>query len=144
MITMANRTKWASRILTTLVILAFVPSGIMKVIHHPTVVEGFSRMGLPGGAILPLGIVELFCLALYLVPRTTVLGTLLLTGYLGGATLANIINRSDFIHALVVGLLVWAGAWLRVAEFRTLVPIRKKATDARAAGGPYPAPRREP
>ena len=126
MITIANRTAtWAARILTTLVILAFVPSGIMKVIHHPTAVEGFRRMGIPEGAILLLGIVELSCLALYLSPRTTVLGTLLLTGYLGGATLANIINRSDFIHALVVGLFVWAGAWVRVPEIQALMPIRK-------------------
>lgn len=125
MSTMSKRTTWTVRILTTLVILAFVPSGTMKVIHHPMVVEGFGSMGIPEAAILPLGIVELACLALYLIPRTTVLGTLLLTGYLGGATLANIIHRSDFIHALVVGLLVWAGAWLRVAELQTLIPIRK-------------------
>ena len=148
MITVANRTsRWAARILTTLVVLAFVPSGIMKIVHHPTAVQGFSRMGIPEGAILTLGIVELSCLALYLIQRTTVLGTLLLTGYLGGATLANIINRSDFIHALVVGLLVWAGAWFRVAEFRTLVPFRRteaprpdqSASDSRFTGGPYPA-----
>ena len=125
MITKTNRTKWAAWILTTLVILAFVPSAIMKLIHHPAAVEGFKRMGIPEGAISALGIVELSCLALYLIPRTTVLGTLLLTGYLGGATLANIINRSDFIHALVVGLFVWAGAWFRVPELRALLPIRK-------------------
>ena len=131
MTTMTNRTKWVARILTTLVILAFVPSGIMKVIHHPTAVEGFRRMGIPEGAIVPLGIVELCCLALYLIPRTTVLGTLLLTGYLGGATLANIINRSDFIHALVVGLFVWAGAWVRVPELQALIPTRKTQRNRR-------------
>ena len=116
--------RWAAWMLITLTTVAFVPSGILKVIQHPAAVEGFSRSGIPQGAILPLGIVELACLALYLIPRTTVLGTLLLTGYLGGATLVNIINRSDFLHALAVGLFVWAGAWLRVAEFRALVPIR--------------------
>jgi hypothetical protein len=82
-------------------------------------------MGIPQGAIVPIGVVELACLAIYLIPRTTVLGTLLLTGYLGGATLANIIGRTDFIHALVVGLFVWSAAWLRVAELRAVVPIRK-------------------
>lgn len=121
----SKRTTWAVRILITLVILAFAPSAIMKVTHNPAVVEGFTRLGIPQGAILPLGIIELSCLALYLIPRTTVLGTLLLTGYLGGATLANIIGRTDFIHALVVGLFVWAGAWLRVPELQTLIPIRK-------------------
>lgn len=129
--TMSKRTTWIVRILTTLVILAFLPSATMKVIHHPMVVEGFGRMGIPEGAMLPLGIVELACLALYLIPRTTVLGTLLLTGYLGGATLANIIGRSDFIHALVVGLFVWAGAWLRVTELRSLIPIRETKAPTR-------------
>ncbi len=137
----SRRTTWAVRILTTLVILPFTLSGIMKVMHAPMVVEGFTRMKIPEGAILFIGIVELSCLALYLVPRTTVLGTLLLTGYLGGAVLANIINRSDFIHALVIGLIVWAGAWLRVAELRTLIPIYQgKESTARLSaakpGGP--------
>jgi|SRR6266545_2138952 len=116
---------WAVRILTISVAVAFVPGGIMKTMHHPTVVEGFSHTGIPGSALTVLGILELSCLALYLFPRTTVLGTLLLTGYLGGAVLANLINGSDFIHALVVGLFVWAGAWLRVPAFRMLVPMRE-------------------
>ncbi len=117
--------KWAVIILTALILLAFVPSAVMKLIHHPAATEGFAKMGVPPEAIVPIGIVELLCLAIYLIPRTTVLGTLLVTGYLGGATLANIIGRSDFIHALVVGLLVWVAAWLRVPELRRLIPIRK-------------------
>jgi hypothetical protein len=88
-------------------ILAFVPGAVMKLIHHPLAVEGFTRMGIPQGAILPLGIVELLCLLLYLLPRTVVPGTFLLTGYLGGATMTNIVAGADFIHALVVGLFVW-------------------------------------
>ncbi|MBM3775794.1 MAG: DoxX family protein [Acidobacteria bacterium] len=121
----SKRAMWAVAILTALIILAFVPGAIMKLIRAPAAVEGFARMNIPQGAILPIGIVELACLALYLIPRTVVLGAVLLTGYLGGATLANIIGRSDFLHALVVGLLVWAGAWLRVAELRALIPVRK-------------------
>jgi hypothetical protein len=117
--------KWAVGILTALVILAFVPSAIMKLTHNPMAVEGFNAMGIPQGAILPIGIVELACLLVYLVPRTVVLGTLLLTGYLGGAILANIIGGNDFIHALVVGLFVWTAAWLRVPELQRLLPIRK-------------------
>jgi DoxX-like family len=120
-----GRIRWVVRIVTVLVILAFVPSAILKLIHHPTAVEGFTRMGIPPAAFVPIAIVELVCLALYLVPRTVVTGTVLLTGYLGGATVANIIGRMDFIHALVVGLLVWAGAWLRVPELRALVPTQR-------------------
>ena len=120
-------TVWAIRILTALVALPFALSAYMKVTHAPAAVQGFAHMGIPQGAILPLGILELSCLVLYLIPRTVVLGTSLLTGYLGGAVLANIINRSDFIHALVIGLLVWAGAYLRVSELRALLPFRNSA-----------------
>jgi hypothetical protein len=123
--TPSRRTLWVVRILTALVVLAFVPSAILKLMHHPTAIEGFTRMAIPPGAVVPIAILELGCLALYLLPRTVVLGTVLLTGYLGGATVANLIGRSDFIHALVVGALVWAGAWLRVPEIRALVPVRK-------------------
>jgi hypothetical protein len=121
----SKKAKWASWILTALVILAFTPSAVLKIIHAPMVVQTFTHIGIPEGVILPLGIIELTCLVLYLIPRTTVLGMLLLTGYLGGAVLANIINRSDFIHALVVGLCVWGGAWFRVPELQTLIPLRK-------------------
>jgi hypothetical protein len=120
-------TVWAVRILAVLVIIPFTMSAVMKLMHAPAAVQGFAHMGIPEGAILPLGIVELACLILYLIPRTVVLGTFLLTGYLGGAVLANIINRSDFIHALVIGLLVWAGAYLRVPEVQALLPFRKAA-----------------
>jgi hypothetical protein len=140
MSTVSNRTAWAVRILTTLVLLAFVPSAIMKLAHASAAVDGFTRIGIPQGAISPLGIVELTCLALYLIPRTTVLGTLLLTGYLGGAVLANIIAGSDFLHALIVGLFVWAGAWLRVPELQMLVPVRKSGTASGAGDRPEAPP----
>jgi hypothetical protein len=118
---------WVPGILIGVVVAAFAMSGAMKVIHSPEVVQVFTRAGIPEGAILPLGLLELVCVALYLIPETVVLGTLLLTGYLGGAVLANIIGHTDFIHALVIGLLVWAGAWFRVAELRALIPIRDES-----------------
>jgi hypothetical protein len=122
---MSKRTLWTVRILTAVVILALVPSAVLKLIHHPTAVEGFTRMGIPPGAIVPIAVVELLCLVLYLIPRTAVFGAVMLTGYLGGATVANIIARSDFIHALAVGLVVWAGVLLRVPELQGLIPMRR-------------------
>ncbi len=121
----SKRTTWVVRILTAFVILAFAMSGIMKVSHVSAVVQGFAHAGIPEGAILPLGILELTCLALYLIPRTAVLGTFLLTGYLGGAILSTIITRMNLTLPIVVGLCVWAGAWLRVAELRRLMPLRQ-------------------
>jgi uncharacterized membrane protein YphA (DoxX/SURF4 family) len=122
-----KRARWASWILMILIILPFTMSGIMKLMQSPEVVQGFSKLGIPQQAILPIAIVELACLAIFLIPQTAILGTLLLTGYLGGAVLANIIGRTDFIHALVIGLMVWICAWLRVPEFGQLVPLRKAA-----------------
>jgi DoxX-like family len=122
----AKSPKWAIWILTALVILPFTMSAIMKLFHVPAAVEGLTHAGIPLGAIVPIGILELSCMVLYLIPRTAVLGTFLLTGYLGGAIVTNIVNRSDFIHAIVVGLFVWAGALLRVTELRQLIPVRRK------------------
>jgi len=116
---------WAARVILVLASLPFTLSAIIKILHLPAAVQGFGQMGISPGVLLPLGILELSCVALYLIPRTAVLGTFLLTGYLGGAVLANIIIHHDFIHALVTGLLVWTGAYLRVPELRRLIPIRK-------------------
>lgn len=120
-----SRPTWAIRIITVLVILPFVPSAYFKLVHAPQAVEGIGKACIPESALTPIGLVELACLALYLIPRTVVLGTFLLTGYLGGAVVTNIAMRSDFLHALVIGLLVWAGAWLRVPELRVLWPLRR-------------------
>ena len=123
--TTSSKSKWIGGIAMALAVLAFVPSAGMKIFNHPTAVEGFGRLGIPAGAIVPIGIVELACVAIYLIPRTAVLGTMLLTGYLGGATLANVIGRSDFLHALAIGLIVWVGAWFRVPGLRAIFPIRR-------------------
>jgi hypothetical protein len=123
--TTSKAATWGAWILTALIVLAFVPSAVMKLTHNPMAVEGFTQMNVPQGAIVPIGVVVLLCLVIFLVPRTVVLGTLLLTGYLGGATLANIIGGTDFIHALAIGLVVWVVACLRAPELRALIPIRK-------------------
>lgn len=119
----STRAKWVIGILTALLLLAFVPSAAMKIIHAEQAVEGFGKMGAPVGALVPIGVVELTCVAIFLVPRTVVLGAFLLTGYLGGATMANIVGGTDFIHALVIGLMVWTVAWLRTPGLRELLPV---------------------
>jgi hypothetical protein len=115
--------QWAARVLVVLTMLPFGASAFFKLTSSPVAVEGFARIGIPVEALVPIGVVELSCLILYVIPRTAILGTLLLTGYLGGATLANIVGGTDFLHALAVGAIVWAGAWLRVPGFRSLVPF---------------------
>jgi len=129
-----TKTKgWTGWIVSALILPAFVPSAIMKIMQAPQAAEGMTRMGIPAAYIVPIGCIELLCVALFLIPRTTVLGAFLLTGYLGGATLANIIMGTDFIHALVIGLMVWTGAWLRVPQLRSLLPLVSSSRSIPAA-----------
>ncbi len=121
----SKRAGWAERTIIALVILPFAMSAVMKLVRAPAVVQTFSQAGIPESAIVPLGILELSCMVLYLLPRTVVLGTFLLTGYLGGAILTNIVLRTGLMLPLALGALIWAGAWLRVAELRALIPVRQ-------------------
>ena len=123
----ANRFKprlVAGRVLSVLVTLAFIGSAVSKLAYVPKVVEGLTRAGIPAGAIVPIGILELSCLALYLFPRTSIFGTFLLTGYMGGAVVTHIIGRQNFLPPLIVGILMFASAYLRHAELRNLVPFQ--------------------
>ena len=116
---------WAGRFLAVLVTLAFSGSAIAKLAHVPKVSEELIHAGIPQGAIVPIAILELSCLILYLFPRTSIVGTFLLTGYLGGAIVTHIIGRQNVLPPLAVGLLMFASAYLRVTELRELVPFRK-------------------
>ena len=115
---------WAGRILGVFVTLAFMGSAISKLAHVPKVIEELTRAGIPEGAIVPIAILELWCLALYLFPRTSVLGAFLLTGYIGGAIVTHIIGRQNFVAPLIIGLLMFASTYLRHSELRELVPFR--------------------
>jgi hypothetical protein len=119
-------TNWQTRagmIVSGLVTLALLGSGIAKISGAPAMVDGLVHAGIPQAAILPIAILELSCLVLYLIPRTTVLGTLLLTGYFGGAAVTHIIGRENFVPPLAIGLMIWIGAWLRIPAFRDLIPL---------------------
>ena len=114
---------WATWILTLLAAAAFLPSAAMKLTQQPIVLEGFAQMGISQAVIVPIGIVELLCFVLFLIPRTAFLGTMLLTGYLGGAVFANIVGHGDFIHVFVVGAIVWIIALLRIPEMAAINPF---------------------
>jgi hypothetical protein len=144
---MKNPTKeiWTGRALAGIATLAFMGSAIAKIAGAPKIVDGLTHAGIPRAAIVPIALLELSCLALFLIPRTTVLGTLLLTGYLGGATLTHIIGGENVAPPLIVGLVVWAGAYFRVPEFQSLIPLRKASEllDARSeAPSQHPLPSR--
>jgi hypothetical protein len=121
----SKKLLWAGRIMSALPVLALVLSGVMKLAKPPDVVEGFAHLGYPENLALGLGIVEFVCTALYLIPQTAVLGAILLTGYLGGATATHVRIGEPFFAPVILGVLVWGGLYLRDARLRALVPLRK-------------------
>jgi hypothetical protein len=116
---------WTSRILTGLVALFLLFDCSIKILRLPAAVEGTVRVGYPPSTIVPIGLTLLICLALYLLPRTSILGAILLTGYLGGAT-ASMVRMSDpwFLFPVVIGMLVWTALYLRDGSLRALLPLR--------------------
>jgi hypothetical protein len=116
---------WGGRIVSALPSLMLIMSAAMKFARPPEVVEGFVKLGYGADLALPLGIVELACVLLYLVPRTSVLGAILATAYLGGATATHVRVGDPFIIPIVLGVMIWAGLYLRDERLRALIPLRK-------------------
>ncbi len=116
---------WTGRIISALPVLMLLMSGIMKFVKPEPVVQGFKDLGWDESKALALGIVELSCTVIYLIPRTSVLGAILLTGYLGGAIATHVRIGDQFIGPLVFGVLVWLGLFLRDARLRALIPLRR-------------------
>ncbi len=120
----APKMIWAGRIVSALPVLLLLFSAGMKLAKPPMVLEGLAKFGYPESTILPLGIVEITCTVLYLIPRTSVLGAVLLTGYLGGATATHVRVGDPFIIPILLGVFVWLGLWLRDANIRRMLPLR--------------------
>ena len=115
---------WAGRIMSTLPALLLLLSAAMKLAKSSAVVEGFAHAGIPESLIIKVGIVELVCTVIYMIPQTSVLGAILLTGYMGGATLTTLRVGDAFIPPVIVGILVWGGLFLRDRRLRALIPLR--------------------
>jgi hypothetical protein len=119
-------TSWIGRVLSTLPVLMLVMSAAMKFSGSPQVLEVFvGKLGYPQSIIVGLGILELSCTILYVIPRTAVLGAILLTGYLGGAISTHLRVGEAFVAPLGLGILVWAGLYLRDERIRALIPLRQ-------------------
>ena len=125
----SKKMLWAGRIMGALPVLFLLMDGVMKLIKPAPVVEATVGLGYPEAVILPLGIVLLFCTVLYAIPQTSVLGAILLTGYLGGAVATHVrVGNPLFTHMLVpvyLGVLIWGGLYLRDGRVRELIPIRR-------------------
>ncbi|SRR6266550_3032730 len=123
----SNRALWTGRILSGLVVLFLLFDAVVHILKPSQVVEAFGQLGFPLGTAVPFGTIELILIALYLIPRTSVFGAILLTGYLGGAISAQLrIGAPLFgnvLFPLYVALFVWGGLWFRDLRLRALIPL---------------------
>lgn len=123
----SNKLLWAGRIMSGLPTLFLLVGGITNLFKPASVVEGTVKLGYSESVILPLGIVLLACTVLYLIPRTSILGAILLTGYLGGAVATHVRAGDPLFNILfpvIFGALLWGGLYLRDARLRALLPLR--------------------
>jgi len=123
--------RWAGRILSGLVILFLMVDGAIKLVPWPVVTETMDKMGYGSSETLArsLGVITIVCTVLYSIPPTSILGAILLTGYLGGAMASHVrIGSPLFSHTLFglyLGLMVWGGLWLRDRNLQALIPFRR-------------------
>jgi hypothetical protein len=115
----SKKRVWAGRIISAIPALLLGSGGVNALMKAPVVLEGTGRLGYPVSALPVIGILELACIVLYVIPRTSILGALLLTAYFGGATASHVrIGDPTFLAPIVVGILVWAGLLLRDGRLR--------------------------
>jgi hypothetical protein len=100
-------------------------SGVMKLVQPDSVVKGSADLGWDESLLLGLGITELLCTIIYVIPQASVLGAILLTGYLGGAVATHVRIGEPFITPAILGMLVWGGLYLRDNRLRELLPLRR-------------------
>jgi len=126
----SGRTLWSGRIIIGFVVLFLLVDAGFKLIRPlpAPAVEAFGKLGYPVAFAGGIGILLLACVAVYLIPRTSVLGAILLTGYLGGAVASHVrVGDPWFSHALFpvyVGLLIWGGIYFREPRLRAVIPLR--------------------
>ncbi len=116
---------WAGRILSALPVLLLLASGTMKLMRPAPLVKSFvEEFGYTQSAIIGIGIAEIASTLLYAIPQTAVLGAILMTGFLGGATATHVRVGQPFFAPIIVGVVVWLGLYLRDERLRAMLPLR--------------------
>jgi DoxX-like family len=118
---------WTGRIVSALAVLFLLLDGVTHLMKPAPVAEAFQRLGFPLSLSVELGFIELACVVLYVIPRTSILGAILLTGYLGGAVATHLRVLDpvfDTIFPILIGALVWGGLYLMDSRLRALVPFK--------------------
>ena len=121
-VTISKTRLWTGRVIGAWLVLFLAFDGVVKALKMAVAIEGTKRLGYPEHVIVSLGIVELICLAAYVVPRTSVVGAVLLTGYLGGATATQVrVEDPWFLLPVAIGALVWLSLSLRNPRIGSLL-----------------------
>ena len=125
----STKRLWTGRVLSALAAIFLLFDGVIHILRIAPVVEAFAQLGYPLGTAVTLGVIEVICVVLYLVPRTSVLGALLLTGYLGGAIATQLRVGaplfSTTLFPVYVALFIWGGLYLRDERVRSVLPLRR-------------------
>ena len=119
-------TRWTGYVMTVLPALFLLVDGVMKLFKPGLVVDATTKLGYQESVIVPIGIVLVICTVLYLLPVTSVLGAILLTGYLGGAVATHVrAGQGAFpiVFPIIIGALIWGGLYLREYRLRSLLPL---------------------
>ncbi len=126
---MSKSRIWTGRIMLGIFVLFMAFDGVIHALHMPFVTDIFTQLGYSPALALPLGIIELACLALFLIPKTKILGAILLTGYLGGAVATNLRVGAPFfsniLFPIYIGILLWGGLYLLEPRISSLIPFKK-------------------
>jgi hypothetical protein len=120
----SKKLLWTGRILSTLAVLFFLMDGVMKLFKPASVVKATVHLGYPESDIVAIGILLLACTLLYIIARTSILGAILLTGYLGGAVASQVRVGAGWFNMMfpvIFAALTWGGLWLRDIRVRTLL-----------------------
>ena len=121
----SKKMLWTGRAITALTVVFMLFAGIVKLFPSPELIQGFGQYGYPAFLIVVVGVIELVCTLVYLLPSTRVLGAILLTAVLGGATATNVrVEQPTWIVPVVLGASVWVGLFLRDERLRALFPTR--------------------
>ena len=124
----SGKIVWVGRVISILVSLLFAMSALMKLRGGPEVIQGMAHLGLPESLIVPLAILEISCVVIYAIPATSVLGAILLTGYIGGAICTHLRVGDPFFMQIGFGIFVWLGLYLRENRLKALIPLRRNHT----------------
>jgi len=125
----STKSIWAGRILSVLMVLFLLFDGITKLLKVRQVLDAQARLGYPADIAPQIGAIVLACTVVYVIPRTSILGAILLSGYLGGAVASQLRIGAplfDISFPIVFSVLVWGGLFLRDPQLRTLIPVRKR------------------